>query len=378
MLEREIAICLKARVPVLLQAAPGVGKTSIVRDIAKACGRKLIVITLAGIEDLYVISRRIYKRGRKRFAVASYLWNAKVVKACRNPKDNMLFMDEVNDTSMMNALQKLLVPGTNSCGIYIPEDLIILAATNPPELSTTGQSLTPPMASRFCILEVSLDESWGAFCKALSEGRYDTSEQRFDIDPPITSIQDVDIDIREAFADVCMRFSNGDAPRFNPEEYQNTVPRTVMYAMRCVMAARALGIRKDDAALSRVLKGLIRREDIAAIMAALDKHETLTWDRLLSISEEKLAKYNSASISAAVAQARFDNLICISEDGKKITTDNRLVRLLKSIKNVCQQEVLEAFVQAAMRYVIGMLENNRDISITDWDSYETFRNSLEG
>jgi tRNA uridine 5-carbamoylmethylation protein Kti12 len=378
MLEKELAICMKARVPVLLQAAPGVGKTSIVQDIAKACNRELLAITVSGIEDMYVISKRRRNINNEKRYVASYLWNEIVFLACSHPEKYVLFMDEVNDTQMMNALQKLLVPGTNSCGIFIPDDLIIIAATNPPELSTTGQALTPPMASRFCILEVSLDESWQAFCKALKHGRYDTSDQVFEVDPPVKSIEDVDVDIREAVEEVCLRFTHGDAPRFNPDEYQNTVPRTIMYAMRCIAAARALGIRKDDSSLSRVLKGLIRREDIAAIMAALDKHDTLTWDKLLNVSEERLAKYNGASVSAAVAQAKFDNLIYVSGDGKSIKTDDRLVSLLSAMKHVCQREIVEAFVKSAMRYVIEILNKERELRMTDWDMYETFRNAVGG
>jgi replication-associated recombination protein RarA len=368
MLERELAICMKARVPVLLQAAPGVGKTSIVQDVAKACNRELIAITVSGIEDLYVIS--------KRRNVASYLWNESVVLACSNPQKYVLFMDEVNNVQIMEAIQKLLVPGTNSCGIAIPDDLVIISATNPAELSTTGQALTPPIASRFCILEVSLEESWQAFCDAIERGAFDTSDHDFCIDPAITSIRDVDADVRAAVLDVCRRFASDNAPRFNPDEYHNTVPRTMMYAMRCIQAARVLGVKEDDRALSRVLKGLIRNEDVAALLEALKKRDTLTWDKLLNISAEKLAKYNSAQVSAVISQASFDNLIYVSDDGKSIKTDSRLMNALRAVQSACEREVIETFARAAIRYVIEILNNNRELRISDWDAYESFRSAV--
>jgi hypothetical protein len=275
----------------------------------------------------------------------------------------------------MQAVQKLLVTGVNSCGIYVPKDLIIIAATNPAELSTTGQILTPPVASRFCMLEVSLDESWLSFCEALEHGHFLTSDYDFQADPPIVDISDIDYDIRAAVAGVCRRFASGDAPRFNPEEHQNSVPRTMMYSLRCIQAAISLGMKVDGPELSRVLKGLIRNEDVAVLIEALKKRETLTWDKLLGISPEKLAKYNSAQISAVIQQARFDNLVYVSDDGKHIKTDPRLVRLLDSMKQVCSRELIESFVTSAISYVLQMVDQDNSLSVLDWDEYKTFRDA---
>lgn len=144
---RSLAVCLAARVPVILWGPPGQGKTSVIRSIAADQGRHLEVLLASIREPQDFAGLPVVADGTARLVPPDWAQRLSQVK------DGILFTDEVNTAppSVQAALLRVsLDKVAGDCDLGA--DTSVVAAANPPEQAADGWDLAPPLANRFCHL----------------------------------------------------------------------------------------------------------------------------------------------------------------------------------------------------------------------------------
>lgn len=144
---RALAICIAARIPVILWGPPGQGKTSVIRAIADQQGRHLEVLLASIREPQDFAGLPSIHEGRARLVPPD--WALRLADI----GDGILFTDEVNTAppSVQAALLRVsLDKVAGDCDLG--PDTSVVAAANPPEQAADGWDLAPPLANRFCHL----------------------------------------------------------------------------------------------------------------------------------------------------------------------------------------------------------------------------------
>ena len=144
---RSLAICVAARVPVILWGPPGQGKTSVVKEIARQQDRHLEVLLASIREPQDFAGLPSIHDGRSRLVAPD--WALRLAET----QDGILFTDEVNTAppSVQAALLRVsLDKVAGDCDLGT--DTSVIAAANPPEQAADGWDLAPPLANRFCHL----------------------------------------------------------------------------------------------------------------------------------------------------------------------------------------------------------------------------------
>jgi hypothetical protein len=164
---RALAVCLAARVPVILWGPPGQGKTSVIRAIAETQGRHLEVLLASIREPQDFAGLPSISEGRAQLVPPD--WALRLAEV----SDGILFTDEVNTAppSVQAALLRVsLDKVAGDCDLG--QDTSVVAAANPPEQAADGWDLAPPLANRFChlawelptdIVREGLAGSWRSF-----------------------------------------------------------------------------------------------------------------------------------------------------------------------------------------------------------------------
>jgi hypothetical protein len=144
---RALAVCVAARIPVILWGPPGQGKTSVVKEIARQQGRPLEVLLASIREPQDFAGLPSIHDGRARLVPPD--WALRLAET----RDGILFTDEVNTAppSVQAALLRVsLDKVAGDCDLGA--DTSVIAAANPPEQAADGWDLAPPLANRFCHL----------------------------------------------------------------------------------------------------------------------------------------------------------------------------------------------------------------------------------
>ena len=144
---RALAVCIAARVPVILWGPPGQGKTSVIRAIAERQGRHLEVLLASIREPQDFAGLPSIHEGRARLIAPD--WAMRLAEV----RNGILFTDEVNTAppSVQAALLRVsLDKVAGDCDLGA--DTSVVAAANPPEQAADGWDLAPPLANRFCHL----------------------------------------------------------------------------------------------------------------------------------------------------------------------------------------------------------------------------------
>lgn len=144
---RALAICLAARVPVILWGPPGQGKSSVIRAIAVDQERHMEPLVASIREPQDFAGLPVIIDGTTRLMPPD--WAVRLSRV----QDGILFMDEVNTAppSVQAALLRVsLDKVAGDCDLGA--DTSVVAAANPPELAADGWDLAPPLANRFCHL----------------------------------------------------------------------------------------------------------------------------------------------------------------------------------------------------------------------------------
>ncbi len=149
-----IDACGRAHVPSLLWGLPGGGKSSLVRGLAAANGLPCEVLIgsirepadFGGlpviVEDGVVLIPPAFAN-RLRKAGAGYL-----------------FLDELTTCPPAVQAAMLIIALDRIVGdVQLPEGVAVIAAANPPDQAADGWDLAPPLANRFCHLNVQASEA---------------------------------------------------------------------------------------------------------------------------------------------------------------------------------------------------------------------------
>jgi hypothetical protein len=149
-----LAVAVAARVPVLLWGAPGTGKSSVVKDLARVLDWPCEVVIASIREPSDFAGLPIVVDGQVRFAPPS--WATALAEAGRG----VLFLDEISTAppAVQAALLRVVLERTVG-DLQLPDDVVVIAAANPPDQAADGWDLSAPLANRFCHLDWTIDAS---------------------------------------------------------------------------------------------------------------------------------------------------------------------------------------------------------------------------
>lgn len=151
---RALAVAVAARVPVVLWGPPGSGKTSAVQALAHAAGLPCEVVIAAIREPSDFAGLPVVAGDGVTFAPPS--WARRLVAAGRG----VLFLDELSTAppAVQAALLRVVLERVVG-DLVLPDEVVVVAAANPPEQAADGWDLAAPLANRFCHLDWRLDAS---------------------------------------------------------------------------------------------------------------------------------------------------------------------------------------------------------------------------
>lgn len=153
-----LALCMQARIPVILEGEPGTGKTKTIAAIAQALNEPLatFIPVVHEPQDLggYPVPTKLSNGHTVIKLMLVGGWLDEVLRE----KRGTIFIDEITcaPASMMAACLRPL--DSRMIGEeQLSDDVTIVLACNPPEQAAGGQALPPPMANRVLWLPWSVD-----------------------------------------------------------------------------------------------------------------------------------------------------------------------------------------------------------------------------
>ncbi len=143
----------KVKHSVFLWGPPGIGKSSVVKKVAKDCKLELVDLRISQLAPTDLRGLPFIEKGQAKFAPPSFLPTA---------GGGILCVDEFNmaSPSMMGIAQQLILD--RQVGDYsVPEDWFIIAAGNRTEDRAAVSQMPAPVANRFIHFNVDADlASW--------------------------------------------------------------------------------------------------------------------------------------------------------------------------------------------------------------------------
>ena len=143
-----LAVALSAGVPVLLWGGPGVGKTSVVEQVALGLGWHLetVIASICDPTDFKGMPRD----AGDRTTFSPPEWAVRVAEA----GGGLVFLDEISTAppSVQAALLRPVLTGVVG-DLVLPAGTRFVAAANPPEQAADGWDLSAPLANRFVHLD---------------------------------------------------------------------------------------------------------------------------------------------------------------------------------------------------------------------------------
>jgi hypothetical protein len=143
-----LAVGLAANIPVILWGKPGVGKTSVVEQIAAHHGWWLetVIASISDPTDFKGMPRE--ESGRTVFSAPAW------AHAIADARGGLVFLDEIS-TAPPSVQAALLRPVLSRVvgELPLPPETRFVAAANPPDLAADGWDLSAPLANRFLHLE---------------------------------------------------------------------------------------------------------------------------------------------------------------------------------------------------------------------------------
>jgi len=149
-----VAVCIEARVAVILWGAPGQGKTSVLKSFAEQMGRKLEVVLASIREPQDFAGLPTISDGSMSLIPPNW------AQALAADGNGILFADEINTAppSVQAALLRVCLEKVAG-DLELGSNTSIVAGANPPEIAADGWDLAPPLANRFCHIDWELPGS---------------------------------------------------------------------------------------------------------------------------------------------------------------------------------------------------------------------------
>lgn len=140
--------CIATKTPLLIEGAPGIGKTSIVGQCASASNLTLETLILSIRDQVDVGGFPLVHDGQ-----IAMLPIGPLKRACEAP--SVLFLDELTQTdSRMQGAAMRLVLERYAGDSKLHQDTAVIGAYNPVSQAVGGTELMPPMTNRFCLIKL--------------------------------------------------------------------------------------------------------------------------------------------------------------------------------------------------------------------------------
>jgi hypothetical protein len=174
-LEPFAKMALKGQTPlnVMLIGSPGLGKSSIVREIAEENDMFLVDLRLASLDPTDVGGLPYVTGDEMKFSTPEWL---KQVLACGKPC--IIFLDEITNAtvSTQSAAYRLVLDREVNNGTKLPDNCWIVGAGNSKEDQSGAKPLVPPLANRFGLhLYIDKKEASESFIQYAISQRFDRS-----------------------------------------------------------------------------------------------------------------------------------------------------------------------------------------------------------
>lgn len=150
-----VAKCLASDVNLLIYGEPGCGKSSIIEELAETAGYNLVQLGAASLceEMINGIPARDTATNKITYAKPEWLDRIQSNYASDPTKPQILFIDELTLAApeVMNSLQLLLTARAvpTHPNDKLPDNVVIVSATNTAEDSNEGSELSRPLKTRF-------------------------------------------------------------------------------------------------------------------------------------------------------------------------------------------------------------------------------------
>lgn len=146
-----LQIALEANQPVLITGAPGVGKTAVMRALARQRGWPIETIIASICEPSDLGGLPVIDNGGVRRVPPR--WATNLAEQCKDGKPGIMFFDELSTAAPANQAVVLRISQERVVGdLELPESVRFASAANPVELSAGGWDLSAPLANRLCHL----------------------------------------------------------------------------------------------------------------------------------------------------------------------------------------------------------------------------------
>ncbi len=158
-LEALLRAVLRARKPILLEGATGVGKSQIVATVAASLGWEVRVLDLSLLEPPDLVGLPMIEAGVTRYARPAML---------PTEGEGILLLEELNRAERFVQQPALQLLSARSLHDYrLPPGWVCVAAVNPEGEGYDVTALDPALRSRFLVLSVTADRSaWLQWAKA--------------------------------------------------------------------------------------------------------------------------------------------------------------------------------------------------------------------
>lgn len=151
-----------ANLNLLITGYPGIGKTEMIKQIARENDAHLEIIIGATVDPTDIGGLPALSPDRTTYHHAAPSFVGRILKAKERGQRSILCFDEINSAppAVQAVCHRVILEGVVG-ETKLPEDTWMVAAMNPVDIATNGNTLSPPLANRFLHRNVDLDDnSW--------------------------------------------------------------------------------------------------------------------------------------------------------------------------------------------------------------------------